>query len=416
MAVLTTAQARSYAAAAGFSGQAQSTIIAIAQAESSLNTQARHINADGSVDRGVVQINARWHPEVSDACAYDPACAFKAAYRISGGGTSFTQWSTFTNGSYLRFLSGGASNAGVTGGKKWYQYPISHGYYGSFDPDVPDTPHFALDFATPMNTPVSFLTPKPGTVTRADYQAWGGQAFFDPDPPGGALEYFYHLDNLYVKSGQRIRGGQTIGVSGGQLAGGLHPNAPGQSTGPHTHYGIFEEYKETEIGTRPYGPDPSSLIEAASAGGNGLVDTIPNTGSTGGDDDYSTPVPLADRVNEILSVMPGFGGIALALDAANQFPGVIWYNPGTSVHVVPGGWLGDAVNDAASLIFDPANYIGAAIRSILDTIVSNAIPFFFRSLLVIAGLALVALLLWKAVDSMGLTPGGAASLATGGQA
>lgn len=37
-------------------------------------------------DRGLLQINRRWHPEVSDECAYDAECAMRwAAKRIANG-------------------------------------------------------------------------------------------------------------------------------------------------------------------------------------------------------------------------------------------------------------------------------------------------------------------------------------------
>lgn len=43
--------------------------------ESGLNPLARGVNPGGSVDRGIAQINSRWHPEVSDAEAYNPQYA-----------------------------------------------------------------------------------------------------------------------------------------------------------------------------------------------------------------------------------------------------------------------------------------------------------------------------------------------------
>lgn len=97
-------QAEGYAAQAGFTGNALVTILAIAQAESSLNPCAIHFNSDGTIDRGILQINNIFHSEVSDVCALDPSCAFQQAYRISNGGQSFTQWATFTNGKYRQYL------------------------------------------------------------------------------------------------------------------------------------------------------------------------------------------------------------------------------------------------------------------------------------------------------------------------
>jgi Lysozyme like domain len=111
MSTISRDQAIQYASAAGFNGQALNTIVAIATAESGLRTDAQGHNT-GSVDRGVLQINSYWHAEVPDACAYDPACAFRQAYRISNGGTNFTPWTTYTNGAYRAYLSSSTNTIG----------------------------------------------------------------------------------------------------------------------------------------------------------------------------------------------------------------------------------------------------------------------------------------------------------------
>lgn len=90
MALLTVAQLISYAQNAGFRGENLAIIVAIAQAESGGDTSRR--NSGG--DRGVLQINSKIHSEISDACAFDPACSFSAAYKISNGGSDFKQWCT----------------------------------------------------------------------------------------------------------------------------------------------------------------------------------------------------------------------------------------------------------------------------------------------------------------------------------
>lgn len=43
----------------------------VANCESGLNPTAVNVNADGSTDRGLFQINNKYHPEVSDADAYN---------------------------------------------------------------------------------------------------------------------------------------------------------------------------------------------------------------------------------------------------------------------------------------------------------------------------------------------------------
>lgn len=81
-------------------GTSQATGIAIIAAESGRDPNAKHVNADGSIDRGLWQINSVFHSEVTDTCAYDPVCSTAAAFKISNGGTDYTPWSTFNNGAY----------------------------------------------------------------------------------------------------------------------------------------------------------------------------------------------------------------------------------------------------------------------------------------------------------------------------
>ena len=119
---ITPDEAASYAQAAGFPAEEIPTIVAIAQAESGLRTQviADNLAAGGtsvryrgdapppgvsSSDRGVLQINDKWHPEVTDDQAFDPGEAFAAAYQISKQGSDFTPWSTYKNGAYQQFLA-----------------------------------------------------------------------------------------------------------------------------------------------------------------------------------------------------------------------------------------------------------------------------------------------------------------------
>lgn len=114
MGALTLQQASEYAQAAGFSGSALQTILAIAQAESGLDPLATNTNTDfhtfpdghtgPSVDRGILQINNYWQPQVSNAVAFNPATAFVAGFAISARGTTFTPWSTYQSGAYKRYL------------------------------------------------------------------------------------------------------------------------------------------------------------------------------------------------------------------------------------------------------------------------------------------------------------------------
>jgi hypothetical protein len=95
--VLTAPQIAQYAYNAGFRGDGLVWSIAVAEAESGGNTTARNVNSDPerTTDRGLWQLNSKWHSEVSDAQADDPASAAAAAFRISAGGRSWAQWSTY---------------------------------------------------------------------------------------------------------------------------------------------------------------------------------------------------------------------------------------------------------------------------------------------------------------------------------
>ncbi len=98
--VLTVAQAKICAYVAGFRGHQIDVIVAIAQAESSLRTNA--IGPLGEV--GILQIYLPYHPSVSRACALNALCSFRAAYTISNHGTNFTPWTVYNTRSYLRYL------------------------------------------------------------------------------------------------------------------------------------------------------------------------------------------------------------------------------------------------------------------------------------------------------------------------
>jgi hypothetical protein len=91
------------AAAAGFKGTALAMAVAIALAESSGNPNATNFDSNGTVDRGVWQINSV-HTEFSAACDYDPPCAANAAFSISDGGTDWGPWVTYQHGAEIVYL------------------------------------------------------------------------------------------------------------------------------------------------------------------------------------------------------------------------------------------------------------------------------------------------------------------------
>ncbi len=99
------------AAQAGFTGQGLRLAVAIGLAESGGNPTARNPNPStpgcptGSTDRGAWQLNNCYHPEVSDTCANDLACAARETYRISVGAGDWSEWTTYTSGAYRARLA-----------------------------------------------------------------------------------------------------------------------------------------------------------------------------------------------------------------------------------------------------------------------------------------------------------------------
>lgn len=156
----------------------------------------------------------------------------------------------------------------------WFDDPINAGnkYATTYQGPNTDTPHYAYDVETPFHTPIT--APMAGKVIKADYQAWGGEIFVQPDNHNLPEYYFYHPDRLEVSAGQHVNAGQEIALSGGEnpgYPGAEHPASLPYSTGPHTHVGWFSNWitpPETGM-TIPYGPDPANLLAAAQGAGSG---------------------------------------------------------------------------------------------------------------------------------------------------
>jgi murein DD-endopeptidase MepM/ murein hydrolase activator NlpD len=224
MPVITESQARSYAQIAGFSGQSLNIIIAIAYAESGLNTSATNTAGNSAgVDRGILQINSAYHPEVSDVEAFNPGMAFIHGYRISQQGRNFTPWSAYNNGSYRRYLK---STPEIT---QTHVFPVV-GYQGPVGLHWQSHKGASDIFGTP-GAQIVAMTNGRVTITRSETSRTNGGGntltFIGDD----GLQYHYaHLrDFPLVNVGSRVRTGQLIGYLG---------NSGIRDQSAHLHIGI----------------------------------------------------------------------------------------------------------------------------------------------------------------------------------
>lgn len=95
---------------AGFPASSLSTALAIGYAESGLNDKATHNNSNGTVDYGFMQVNSGHRDVITPSVLLnnswsDPSVNSSFAFTVyQQAGNSFEPWSTFTGGTYQKYL------------------------------------------------------------------------------------------------------------------------------------------------------------------------------------------------------------------------------------------------------------------------------------------------------------------------
>src|SRR5215472_1296766 len=222
---------------AGFTGDAATTIAAIAMAESGGNPTA--VNRDSGAT-GILQfMPSTWQGLVGQGKATgdptDPLAAFQAAYELSQGGTDFSSWEAYTNGSYQQYvdpnllgfpLAGYSQSTGDL--SQNVPLPFNPIYY----PDVTETFQQGdpgIDYGMPVGQPIT--TPVAGVVhVEIDPNTWGRRVVIRTQS-GWSFGVGHLGPGVQVSEGQVVQAGQLLGESGGD------PNDPeglgGDTTGPH---------------------------------------------------------------------------------------------------------------------------------------------------------------------------------------
>jgi murein DD-endopeptidase MepM/ murein hydrolase activator NlpD len=147
---------------------------------------------------------------------------------------------------YLTRLSDSAGSDFLSG-FDWPAPGILSGVFGSqrIDNGVPMTPHYGVDMAAPVGTPI--MAPADGVVSLSDdYYLDGGLTLIDHGQ--GVSTAYLHQSQRLVKVGDTVRRGQRIGLIG----------ATGRATGPHLHWAMnwFEVRLDPSLSTRKPKPDP----------------------------------------------------------------------------------------------------------------------------------------------------------------
>jgi murein DD-endopeptidase MepM/ murein hydrolase activator NlpD len=133
-------------------------------------------------------------------------------------------------------------------GFDWPAPGIESGVFGSqrIDNGVAVAPHFGVDMAAPVGTPIH--APASGTVSISDdYYLDGGFTLIDHGQ--GVSTCYLHQSKRLVKAGDSVKRGQLIGLIG----------QTGRATGPHLHWAMnwFQVKLDPSRSTRK--PKPESL-------------------------------------------------------------------------------------------------------------------------------------------------------------
>lgn len=273
--------------------------------------------------------------------------------------------------------------------KPWFSYPRIDNF-GSIDPQgnywKPDS-----NILCPAGYPVTALLP--GVVTSVSRTNWGQSVVtIKLNKPLNSLAnhtFYEHMHSAMVRGGQAVSAGDLIGYTnyqgeGANLGFGLYSGDV---------YGSGSAWSVLQNDLKPGGAgllNPVPLLNSAASGQlivpNGNYSGSSLGGFLGGNFNWQSSgyVPLLTQVHETLINTPGFYGIALALDEAEQFPGYI-----DLTHPIEWDIFGGKI--------DFPDFVGTA-RSMGATVTDNFLPFAIRSSIVSIGLILLVALLLKVVS------------------
>lgn len=375
---LTIQQASTYAKNAGFTGNDLVTILAIALAESNLQTDI--VNGIGAT--GILQIYLKAHPDVTSAQAKDPQFSFNYGYKLVKARGNFCDWQSYDcnvcgncnpgvgwDNRYKQFIPQvqAALGQSVTSSASTKSYKQGNG--NPFDPTFRGQCTWWTQERYHQLT--GLWTPMTGNAYQWLAQAKAAGWETGDKPPNGIPSIIC----LQGNAGQGILSGL------GHVAIVEKVNSDGSVQTSDMNWSVGSIFN-TDINTYGY---PVRVVNFRPGNGvsfiwtgtpkpttsNSKTDTSSSVGSGG----YLT---VLDQVHETLINVPGFYGMALAIDEAEQFP----------------GWI-DLTD--SSKTWDITGYL----RSSGATVTDNFIPFMIRSTLVGLGAIIIILLIIRALLDVG---------------
>lgn len=122
------------------------------------------------------------------------------------------------------------------------------------DRDAGRRVHHGVDIFARRGTPV--LATSAGVVNRVNVTNLGGKVVWLRDPVRNANIYYAHLDSQYVRSGDRVQVGDTLGFVGN--------TGNARTTPPHLHFGVYRR-GEGPVDPAPFIRPPSGSLSAMTA-------------------------------------------------------------------------------------------------------------------------------------------------------